>query len=232
MAMAYKEKEHYAISNNKEFLVNKKIIQSREVKFGPRMQNSYLEDPKHLLFNLSRYKFVSKMFTGYKNVLEIGCGDAFGTALVAQTVEKLTATDLDKKFIIQLKKTHGFSNKIDFLAKDFIREYIEEYFDAAFCLDVLEHIPKKFEKNFISNITKSLSNNGDLIIGMPSLESQVYASKLSKEGHVNCKKAKELKELMLCYFSKVFIFSMNDEVLHTGFEPMSHYIFALCVAKK
>ena len=223
--------KQYANKNDKEFRINEKIVKSTEIKFGPRTQHSYLEDPKHLLFNLSRYKFVSKMFSGYKKVLEIGCGDAFGTALVAQTVKKITATDLDSQFIIELKKTHGFSNKINFLTKDFIKECIQEDFDAAFCLDVLEHIPKEFENKFIINITKSLAVNGDLIVGMPSLESQVYASELSKEGHVNCKNAYELKDLMSNYFSKVFIFSMNDEVLHTGFAPMSHYIFALCVAK-
>ena len=216
---------------NKEFQINKKIISSPAISFGPRTQHSYLEDPKHLLFNLSRYKFVSKMFSGYKNVLEIGCGDAFGTALVAQTVEQLTATDLDVEFISDLKKTHAFSNKIEFISKNLIEEHVEGSFDGAFCLDVLEHIPKDLENKFIANIAKSLKANGDLIIGMPSLNSQVYASELSKEGHVNCKHAHELKDFMSFYFSKVFIFSMNDEVLHTGFSPMSHYFFALCTSK-
>jgi len=30
------------------------------------------------------------------------------------------------------------------------------------------------------------------------------------------------------YFANVFIFSMNDEVVHTGFGKMSHYNIALC----
>lgn len=217
--------------NYKELKINKKVIESQEVKFGPRTQHSYRADPKHLLFNLSRYKFVSKMFSGYTNVLEVGCGDAFGTSLVAQTVVKITATDLDNEFITELKKTHAFLDIINFVAMDFVNDFYPGHFDGAFCLDVLEHIPREHEDQFIKNIVKSLNVNGDLIIGMPSLESQLYASALSKEGHVNCKKADELKTIMLNYFSKVFMFSMNDEVLHTGFAPMSHYIFALCVKK-
>lgn len=224
-------KDRQKKGDGKEFRINQKIIEAIEVKFGPRTQHSYLEDPKHLLFNLSRYKFVSKMFSGYKNVLEIGCGDAFGTALVAQTVEDITATDLDSRFVIELQNSHAFSNKINFVEKNFVNESMLGVFDGAYCLDVLEHISKESEGAFIKNITKSLDINGDLIIGMPTLESQIYASELSKEGHVNCKTASELKNLMLNYFSKVFIFSMNDEVLHTGFAPMSHYIFALCVKK-
>ena len=67
---------------------------------------------------------------------------------------------------------------------------------------------------------------------MPSLESQKYASEPSKIGHVNCKTAAQLKSLSEVYFNNVFIFSMNDEVLHTGFHPMSHYLFSLCCFKK
>ena len=65
------------------------------------------------------------------------------------------------------------------------------------------------------------------IIGMPSLESQAYASPASKAGHVNCKSMPELRELMLRYFHNVFMFSMNDEVVHTGHHKMAHYLWAV-----
>ncbi len=227
----YMKTESQSRKSLNELEINQEIIENSEIKFGPRTRHTYTRDPKHLLFSLSRYKFVSKMFSGYKRVLEIGCGDAFGTALVAQTVGEITATDLDYKFINEIKKTHAFADQINFIAKDFINDSLQADFDGAFCLDVLEHIQKDFEEDFLTNVSNSLSENGDLIIGMPSLESQRYASDFSKQGHVNCKTASELRGLMLNYFAKVFIFSMNDEVLHTGFAPMSHYIFALCVSK-
>jgi hypothetical protein len=69
-------------------------------------------------------------------------------------------------------------------------------------------------------------------VGTPSLQSQAYASALSKRGHVNCKDAPGLKALMAKFFHNVFIFSMNDEVVHTGFHPMAHYLLALCCHRK
>jgi len=33
------------------------------------------------------------------------------------------------------------------------------------------------------------------------------------------------------YFNNVFLFSMNDEVVHTGFNKMAHYLIAICCAK-
>ena len=73
------------------------------------------------------------------------------------------------------------------------------------------------------------SRDGD---GSPSLESQAYASAGSKAGHVNCKSGSELKELFLKFFHNVFLFSMNDEVVHTGFYKMAHYLFAIGCCKR
>jgi len=105
-------------------------------------------------------------------------------------------------------------------------------FDAAYALDVIEHIPPADEDRFIANITASLVAPGVAIFGLPSLESQPYASRVSREGHVNCKSAPDLKRLMQRHFHDVFIFSMNDEVVHTGFHALAHYLFALCVGKR
>ena len=34
------------------------------------------------------------------------------------------------------------------------------------------------------------------------------------------------------FFHNVFVFSMNDEVVHTGYFPMAHYLLALgCTLK-
>jgi hypothetical protein len=34
------------------------------------------------------------------------------------------------------------------------------------------------------------------------------------------------------FFYNVFMFSMNDEVVYTGFHKMAHYIFVLCSGKR
>ena len=75
-------------------------------------------------------------------------------------------------------------------------------------------------------------DNGIFIIGTPTIQSQEYASITSKAGHVNCKDEKELRNLVSKFFRNIFIFSMNDEVVHTGFHPMAHYLFAIGVGKK
>ncbi len=215
---------------------NRMMLEAKEnvgiQQFGIMSNFAWYDDPKRLAFHFARYKFVAKMFLGKNNVLEVGCADAFGTRVVVQEVKNLVAIDIEPAFIEDVNER--MCDKWHFYAKvhDILQGPVEGPFDGAFSLDVLEHIPKEHEDKFIRNIVDSLNNTGVAIIGMPSLESQVYASKTSKEGHVNCKTGTEFKALMEKYFHNVFLFSMNDEVVHTGYHKMAHYLICLCTMKK
>jgi len=190
------------------------------------------DDPKRLLFVLSRYKFVAKMLSGKKRVLEIGCGDAFATRIVAQEVGRVCAVDFDPVFIKDIKARMIDKLAFDCQQHDILSGPVSGSYDAAYSIDVIEHILKKDEDVYMRNIVSSLDDHGVFIVGTPTTQSQMHASQQSKEGHVNCKDHKKLKELMARYFQNVFIFSMNDEVVHTGFYPMAHYLFAIGVGKQ
>jgi 2-polyprenyl-3-methyl-5-hydroxy-6-metoxy-1,4-benzoquinol methylase len=181
---------------------------------------------------MSRYKFVAKMLTGYDRVVEIGCADAFPTRIVAQAVRSLVAIDFDAELIANARKQPLDRWPIEFRVHDIVEEPVQGRFDAAFALDLLEHIPPPKEHTFLENIRHSLTATGVLIIGTPSLESQQLASRQSREGHVNCKSADDLTTSLRKHFSNVFIFSMNDEVVHTGHHKMAHYLMALCCTPK
>lgn len=200
-------------------------------KLGVEKNANWHTDPRRLVFALSRYKFVSKVFSGKKRVLEIGCGDAFPTRILLQEVGSVHGVDIDPLFIEDANERMDAKWPFTCAVHDITSGPVPGTFDAAFSLDVLEHIPKEQDDVYFTNIAASLTDSGVLIVGMPSLESQTYASPLSKIGHINCKTGAELKALAEKYFQNVFIFSMNDEVVHTGYQPMAQYLFALCVGK-
>lgn len=201
-------------------------------RLGLMNNQCWHEDPRRMLFSMSRYKFVSKMFSGRSNVLEVGCGDGFMARIVRQEVGRLTITDYDPLFIEEFNASQDPAWPIEARTHDMLAGPLTGPFDAAYSLDVLEHIAADREDLFIGNIAASLTDEGALIVGMPSLESQAYASPLSRAGHVNCKTAPDLKATMERHFEQVFIFSMNDEVVHTGYHKMAHYLLALCCGKK
>ena len=201
-------------------------------RLGPMMNQVWVDDPRRLGIVLARYKFVAKMLSGKSRVLEIGCADAFATRVVQQEVGSVVAIDFDPVFVNDVKSRMDQRWKFECKVHDILQGPLSPPFDGAYSLDVLEHIPPEQERQFMNNVTASLAPESVLIIGTPSIQSQVYASALSKAGHVNCKDHAELKALMLEYFANAFIFSMNDEVVHTGFYPMAHYLFAVCAGKR
>jgi 2-polyprenyl-3-methyl-5-hydroxy-6-metoxy-1,4-benzoquinol methylase len=201
-------------------------------RLGLRSSQSWHDDPRHLLFRLSRYKFVAKMLSGREHVLEIGCGDAFGTRIVQQEVKALSATDFDAVFVEDVKARMTERWRFPVFTHDLLAGPISGDFDGVFALDVLEHIAPADEHVFLTNGFAPLSEHGVAIIGMPSLESQVYASPTSRAGHVNCKTMPDLKHTMERHFHNVFMFGMNDEVVHTGYHKTAHYIFALACSRK
>jgi 2-polyprenyl-3-methyl-5-hydroxy-6-metoxy-1,4-benzoquinol methylase len=201
-------------------------------RLGLRSSQSWHDDPKHLLFRLSRYKFVAKILSGSSNVLEIGCGDAFGTRLVQQEVKALSATDFDEEFVKDVQARMVERWRFPVFTHDLLDGPIAGTYDGIYALDVLEHISPAKEDVFLRNAFSPLTQHGVGIIGMPSLESQAYASPTSRAGHVNCKSMPDLKKTLQTHFHNVFMFSMNDEVVHTGYHPMAHYLFAVCAGKR
>ena len=198
------------------------------------LMNSHVwrHDPKRLVFTLARYKFVAKMLAGRTNVVEYGCGDAFCSRLIGQEVANLTVTDFDPAFIADAIARMAPPWVFEAKTHDIVAGPLDGAYDAAYALDVLEHIPAELEDRTLTHIKSSLTEHGVLIIGMPSLESQAHASPQSKAGHVNCKTGEALRQTMLRHFHTVFMFSMNDEIVHTGFFPMAHYLLAIGCAKR
>lgn len=201
-------------------------------RMGLMTSQAWYDDPKRLTFTLARYKFAAKMLSGRKHVLEVGCADAFATRIVVQEVEKLTASDFDPVFIKDVEARMDDRWKFDCLVHNMLDGPMPGSYDGVYSLDVLEHIKPEDEERFLTNMLAPLAENGAAVIGMPSLESQIYASPLSKAGHVNCKTMPDFQKTMERHFHNVFMFSMNDEVVHTGYHKMAHYLFALCAGKK
>lgn len=208
------------------------IADKRRTHLGLMSNQVWHDDPKRLGFVLARYKFVAKMLSGKRDVLEVGCADAFASRIVRQEVAHLTVSDFDPVFISDVNLRADPAWPLEGCVHNFVERPMDRKFDAAYSVDVLEHIELADEGRFLGNLVQSLQRDAVCIVGTPSLESQVYASEGSKAGHVNCKTSEQLKETMARYFQNVFMFGMNDEMLHAGYPRMCHYLFAVASSLK
>ncbi len=207
-------------------------FETEEARLGPWTSYSLMHDPKHMAFVLARYKFCAKMLSGKDSVLEVGCGDAFGTPIVAKEVKKLHCVDWEERNIIGNRRRLSHISNITFDVADVSVEKPDGSYDAIFNIDVVEHLEPEFEDRFVSNMIASLVKHGVMIIGTPNESASQHATYRSDHQHINLKNAESLKKLMNRYFHNTFIFSMNDELVHTGYYPMAHYLFAIGVGKR
>jgi 2-polyprenyl-3-methyl-5-hydroxy-6-metoxy-1,4-benzoquinol methylase len=209
------------------------------ITLGPNTVDRYLTDPKRIAFFLSRYKFVGKMLRDCKSIVDVGCGDGFGTlSFLADTkATKVLGVDFDEALIAhaqsiqrELARLHpDRASRIAFQWRDMLADGPPGTFSGLACLDVIEHIEPTREDDFIHALRNSLDSDGIALIGTPNLDARQYASPHSEIGHINNYDAERLRTSLGRAFRHVFMFSMNDEMVHTGFDRLAHYLIALCV---
>src|SRR5262249_32300446 len=137
------------------------------------------DDPRRLTFILARYKFAAKMLSGRSAVAEVGCGDAFGARIVLQEVDRVDVYDFDPVFIEDVRKRQSPRWRLTTAVHDIVVDPLPRRYDGIFSLDVVEHITREDEDIYVRNLCDSLREDGVLIVGTPSLESQHYASSQS-----------------------------------------------------
>lgn len=209
--------------------VTEPFFATPEIPLGPWTSYSVMYDPKHVAFVLSRYKFVAKMLEGRERVMEIGSGDGIGLSLVAQTVKHVYAVDWDRRLLDGNARRLKHLRNVSYVLADLNKKSPGLKVDAAYWIDVLEHLDAANESTVIEHIVRCLPDDGVLLTGTPNKTAHQYGSPQSKALHINPKTMDELRTLMERYFRNVFMFGMNDEVVHTGYAPMCHYIWSLAV---
>ena len=202
----------------------------RTILLGQINSHSLWKDPKHLGFTLSRYKFAAKMLHDRKMIVDIGCGEGIGCLMLkAETKAKIIGVDLDSEQISYANENIKPLGGVDFICQDLVNEKIGiDGVDGLVSIDVLEHIHHDEEEKFLTNTLSCLTENAVAVFGTPTIYSQEHMAKRSQIGHINLFDEERLKNTLLKYFSYVFVFSMNDEMVHTGFPKMAHYFMALC----
>lgn len=207
-------------------------ISQESLQIAPYFTHQIKHNIRHVLFTFARYKFAARLLGDFpkRSVLELGCNEGIGTLHLAQVASETLAVDFDERAIEWASKNLSSPN-LSYVCDDFMEKKYGE-FDAVVSLDVLEHIENEKEEQFLSTIISNLNSEGFAIIGTPNLTASPYASEASRIGHINLYDGQRLKELLLKGFKNVFLFGMNDEVVHTGYIAMCHYLFVLACNKR
>lgn len=205
--------------------------ETEDVTLGRHISYWFRKSPRRALHSMAYYKFAAMIIGAQKSVLDVGCGEGLGTWLLAKECGRATGIDLDTD-AISVAKDNWNDPSIDFVEDDFISGNYSRPLDAVVNFDVIEHIHPDHVDAFHKKICSVLNKNGILIIGTPNFYSQQYASAITNVGHINVYTPENLELQMRSFFRHVFMFSANDELVHTGFAKLAHYLIVVCCNKR
>jgi len=104
---------------------------------------------------------------------------------------------------------------------------VEKKFTFVASIDVIEHFQRDDGEEIIKTCRDLLDPGGLLILGTPSRFSSPYRSEASRQGHLYEFEPDELRSLCGRYFARTLVFSMNDEVVHTGYNKLAWFFFVI-----
>lgn len=205
------------------------------ISLGPHSSYEWNNSRRQLLFTAARYKFAMKIIGNLyepneKTILDLGCSDGFGTYYVAEYARSVMGVDFDEDAITYANTVNQGKN-IKFKLENFLGKKYGS-FDGVVSFDVLEHIYPENEAVYMNTAIDNLKDSGTFVIGTPSLENQQYSKENVTGAHVNVYKGEELYKMLKTYFYNVYLFTQNDEMIHTGHLRMANYLIAVCSHKR
>jgi 2-polyprenyl-3-methyl-5-hydroxy-6-metoxy-1,4-benzoquinol methylase len=202
------------------------MAQAPPVELGQHVAYWLRRTPRRALHSTSYYKFAAKMLGRGRRVLDIGCGEGLGTWLLAAECGGAVGVDFDQDAVAVAKKNWP-DPRIRFDCADALSLAGKERFDGVVHFDVIEHIAPEHADDFLVKTADLLGPEGIYVVGTPNITSRQYASAVTNAGHINLYSGERLEESLRRVFRFVFMFGANDEVVHTGFLPMAHYLLGV-----
>ena len=208
----------------------KSMLKSDPVTLGDYFSYQIRNTPRRTLFSLAYYKFAAKMLQPQSRILELGCGEGLGGCILSESAQSYHGVDLDPGMIESAQSNFGTDER-SFETANFLDKRFGT-FDAVVSLDVVEHIVPENDDLFWKTVSDNLGQKGIAVIGTPNITSQKYASEVTRSGHINLYDHTRMLETSSKWFEYSFMFSANDELVHTGFGPMAHYLIVLACGPK
>lgn len=174
----------------------KTFNKTRERLTGEDVKDSSMLFFRHMAVYLFCLEYVKD-----KKVLELGCGDGYGSFILAKKAKTIIATDIDKKTISEAQKKYKLRG-LKFACLDALSLPYEDEFDVVISFQVIEHV--KDVRLYLSNIKKVLKKNGVFILSTPNRLLRLYkGQKPWNRFHIEEYEESKLKNMLEKHFPAV-----------------------------
>jgi ubiquinone/menaquinone biosynthesis C-methylase UbiE len=145
-----------------------------------------------------RYHFAARWTAG-KRVLDVACGEGYGSALLARGAASVTGIDVSEAAIAHARRTYAEAGNLDFVRASCDRLPLAAgSVDVAVSFETLEHIAE--QEAFLDELARVLSPGGVLILSCPNKREYSDERAHVNEFHVKELYRDELAALMTARF--------------------------------
>jgi SAM-dependent methyltransferase len=160
-----------------------------------------------MIEHLHRYSIAQDLCT-QKIVLDIACGEGYGSNLIAVKAAKVIGVDIDADVIESAKSKYKRNNLQYCLGSADKIPCQDNFFDAVVSFETIEHHNKHQE--MLSEIKRVLKPGGFLLISTPDKSIYTDKKKNSNKFHVKELYKEEFRSLLCTYFTNVTLFKQQS----------------------
>ena len=167
-----------------------------------------LDEEIHYLKHLFPYDHFRRKYENKENVLEIGCGDGYGTFHFSKKVQSIIGLDISKKIVNHARDKYPQSNcKFqDFNGCNLPFE--DESFDLVISFQVIEHV--KDVDFYLQEIKRVLRRGGSFVVTTPNRSYRLApGEKPFNRFHLREYDSLEFKDVLKKSFSDLELLSIS-----------------------
>lgn len=167
-------------------------------------QRAYPNSDSFFLEHSQRYLFVSK-FTKNKVVLDLGCGEGYGSIILKKAgAIKVIGLDNDQSIIKMAQKKYSLPS-VSFKKGDAYKlPFRDQFFDLVVSLELIEHLAN--QQKFLNEVKRVLKPQGVFFLSTPN---KINYRGLTSPFHCHEFTLKELRSVLSASFKKVIIFGQQ-----------------------
>ena len=157
--------------------------------------------------HLHRYAFASQFVNG-KKVLDLACGEGYGSFLLSKTARCVMGIDINPETIQHASNAYPKDN-LEFKEGSILNVPISgsKIFDVIICYEVIEHITE--HEILLSEISRLLKDEGLLIISTPNKKIYSDGPDYHNPFHEKELYFNEFRDLLKINFSRVYFFGQR-----------------------
>ena len=163
--------------------------------------------------HLHRYYSIAPVLKN-KKVLDIACGEGYGSAIISSYAASSIGVDLDQEVINEAKTKYAEINNLSFICGSAASIPCEDdSFDVVVSFETIEHLSEEMQEQFMNEIKRVMVPGGVLIMSTPNKDNYTIRYNNINPFHKHEFNENEYTQFINKHFKHYVLYNQGFEVV-------------------